>query len=181
MGSTRALGTTGSATVTSAISLVDTPAGGASNVICAMRSSVTLSATGSMRCTLPGKARSGALRRRIEAGKPSAKPVARAWSKRVVTHRLPGCCSFSTAWPATTVEPGSASRAVTTPSAGASSRRLARWRPTASRSAPRRVTSCRAAARAASAAVSWASADFSACNLASTTLGLTKFWRCRSW
>jgi hypothetical protein len=54
-------------------------------------------------------------RRATRAGCAAAKPPALTWSKRVLTHSDFGSTSSTTAWPATTVVPGSTSREVTTP------------------------------------------------------------------
>jgi hypothetical protein len=91
------------------------------------RSSVTASASGSTRSTLPGQRLAGRERSTIAPADRRAVRRRCIWSKRTLIHRLPGSISSTTAWPATTVVPGSASRAVTRPSTGASSRRLARW------------------------------------------------------
>ena len=115
------------------------------------------------------------------AGRPAARPPERPWSSRSLTHRLAGSASFSTAWPATTVEPASASREVTMPSAGASRRTFCRCCASAALSAWVRVRSWRAPARLACAALRAASAEVSSCTLASAALGLMKsFWR-KSW
>jgi hypothetical protein len=101
------------------------PAGSLVEATCATRSSVTLSLTGLDARHLAGRAWPGLERSTIcAAGRP---PAGRA--ALVQPHLDPqrrGSMSRSTACPATTVEPGSASRLVTTPSAGASRRTLAR-------------------------------------------------------
>ena len=53
-------------------------------------------------------------------------PDALIWSKRTLIQRLLGSITSTTAWPATIVVPGSASRRTTTPSTGEISRRLRR-------------------------------------------------------
>ena len=174
-GSSKPDGPAGGVSVTSASSPTDTPAGIASKATSAARSSVTLSLTSSTRTTLPGTAWPGLERSTICAGRPAASPLERPWSMRTRSHRLAGSMSLSTACPAITVLPGSASRAVTTPAAGASRRSLRRCPANPSRSELRRVMSCRAAARPASAACRPAWADTCSCSFASTTPALTKW------
>ena len=152
-GTTTPLAVAGSVTVTSASSPTDTPAGGRSKATCARRSSVTLSLTASMRATVPASGWPGFERSAIAAGRPVARPRDRPWSKRTLTHSESGSISFTTACPATTVDPGSASRLVTTASAGASKRTLSRCCRRPARSAASRLPSCSAAARLASAAL----------------------------
>ena len=77
-----------------------------------------LSLVASTRATLPDKRAPGFERSTIEAGSPSTSPAERPWSSRTRIHRDEGSMSRSTACPATTVDPASASRLITTPSAG---------------------------------------------------------------
>ncbi len=175
LGSSTAWAVVGSDKVTSASSPIDRLAGAWSRLTWATRSSVTLSLTASTRATLPANACPGFDRSTTCAGRPAASPAERPWSRRTLIHRDDGSKTRSTAWPATTVDPGSASRLVTTPSAGASRRTFARcWRSPA-RSAASRCWSCRAAARLASAALTMASADACSCRRASTAPVLMKF------
>ena len=124
----------------------------------ASNSSVTASARGSTRSTTPARVARGWERRLIRAGSPAARPPAPSWSKRVSTQSCPASITSTTDWPATRVLPGSASRATTRASTGATRRRLARWRTRASCSASIRFNSCSADSRLARAAWSPASA-----------------------
>ena len=180
MGSNRPLDEVGSCTVTSASSPTDTPAGGLAQATCAMRSSVTASASSSSRATVAAWVWPGCERSTTWAVWPTASPAARPWSMRVLTHRLAGSTSRSTAWPATTVVPGSASRVVTTPAAGASRRTLPRCCTSAARSAARRCTSWPAPTALAWALCSAALAEASSCWRPSSAPGLMKDWRARS-
>ena len=111
-------------------------------------------------------------RRTISARRPVVRPVERPWSRRTFTHSEAGSTRRSTACLATTVEPASASRLMTTPSLGASRRTLSRcWRSPAF-SAARRCRSWRAPARLALAPPTAASAEICSCNLASTAPAL---------
>ena len=157
---TLALGTTSvgfcaaRVTVTSASS----PMGGSFcgvwlNATLAKISSVTASACGSRRKTNPARVSLARERSTMFAGNCETSPCARCWSKRTFTQILPGSTTSTTDWPATTVVPGSASRRVTMPSTGESSRRLARWRIRPSRSARARTSSWREASRLARTAL----------------------------
>ena len=116
----------------------------------------------------------------MRATSPGASPALRPWSTRSLTHRLAGSTSRSTAWPATTVVPASASRAVTTAAAGATSFRLPRCCASAARSARSRLRSCAVPPRLAWAACSPALADATSCARASSAPALMKACCARS-
>ena len=117
----------------------------------------------------------------MRAASPGANPAERPWSTRSFTHRVAGSISRSTAWPATTVVPASASRTVTTAAAGATSFRLPRCCASAARSARRRVMSCALPPRLACAAATPALAEATSCVRASSAPALMKFWFAKSW
>src|SRR5690606_1621931 len=92
-------GSAGSATVSSASSPSGgRRAGGWAKPILAITSSVTASASGSTRTTVPSMSSPARERSTICAGSSAASPVARCWSKRAWIHTLAGSTISTTAW-----------------------------------------------------------------------------------